>query len=174
MKTIMQEKTFSKPRTGVKGLPTGPKFRECSVSKEALIERERKWSTGSALDVLCLVAQSCHTLCDPMDCSPQAPLSMGILQARILEWAAMPSSRGSSQPRDRPGLPQCRILYHLSHQRSPQHLIVLIFTFFNNLYMASIFPFLFSPVWEHLRGQELLSYQSLMKKCLLTPRWLGN
>ena len=30
----------------------------------------------------------------------QALLSMGILQARILEWAAMPSSRGSSQPRD--------------------------------------------------------------------------
>ena len=32
--------------------------------------------------------------------APQAPLSMGILQARILEWVAMPSSRGSSQPRD--------------------------------------------------------------------------
>ena len=31
----------------------------------------------------------------------QAPRSMGILQARILEWVAMPSSRGSSQPRDR-------------------------------------------------------------------------
>jgi len=31
----------------------------------------------------------------------QAPLSMWILQARILEWVAMPSSRGSSQPRDR-------------------------------------------------------------------------
>ena len=30
----------------------------------------------------------------------QGPLSMGILQARILEWSAMPSSRGSSQPRD--------------------------------------------------------------------------
>ena len=30
----------------------------------------------------------------------QAPLSMGILQARILEWVVMPSSRGSSQPRD--------------------------------------------------------------------------
>ena len=30
----------------------------------------------------------------------QAPLSMGILQARILEWVAMPSSRGSSPPRD--------------------------------------------------------------------------
>jgi len=32
--------------------------------------------------------------------APHAPLSMGILQARILEWVAMPSSRGSSQPRD--------------------------------------------------------------------------
>ena len=42
----------------------------------------------------------CSTLCNPMDCS-QAPLSMGILQTRILEWVAMPSSRGSSQPRDR-------------------------------------------------------------------------
>ena len=30
----------------------------------------------------------------------QAPLSMGILQTRILEWAAMPSSTGSFQPRD--------------------------------------------------------------------------
>ena len=36
----------------------------------------------------------------PMDYSPQAPLSMGVLQARILEWVAMPSSRESSQPRD--------------------------------------------------------------------------
>ena len=51
--------------------------------------------------LLCLVPQSCPTLCDPMDCSPcQAPLSMGILQARILEWVAMPSSGGSSQLRD--------------------------------------------------------------------------
>ena len=34
------------------------------------------------------------------DCSPPGSWSMGILQARILEWVAMPSSRGSSQPRD--------------------------------------------------------------------------
>ena len=33
--------------------------------------------------------------------APQAPLSMGIIQARILDWVAMPSSRGSSQPSDR-------------------------------------------------------------------------
>ena len=39
----------------------------------------------------CAVTQSCPTLCDPMDCSQrQAPLSMGILQARILEWVAIP------------------------------------------------------------------------------------
>ena len=44
--------------------------------------------------------QSCPTLCNPLDCSPPAPLSMGIVQARILERAAKPSSRGSSQPRD--------------------------------------------------------------------------
>ena len=55
--------------------------------------------------MLCLVAQLFLTLCNPMDCSPpvahQGPLSMGILQARILDWVAMPSSRGSSQLRCR-------------------------------------------------------------------------
>ena len=40
------------------------------------------------------------TLCDPMDCSQPGFSLHGILQARILEWIAMPSSRGSSQPRD--------------------------------------------------------------------------
>ena len=43
-----------------------------------------------------LVAQSCPTLCDPMDCSPPGSFVHGILQARILEWVALPSSRGSS------------------------------------------------------------------------------
>ena len=50
--------------------------------------------------VLCLVTQSCLTLCDPMDCSPPGSSVHGILQARILEWVAMPSSGESSQPRD--------------------------------------------------------------------------
>ena len=36
----------------------------------------------------------CLTLCDPMDCSPSASSVHGILQARILEWVAMPSSMG--------------------------------------------------------------------------------
>ena len=46
------------------------------------------------------VAQSHPTLCDPMDCSPPGSSVHGILQARILEWVAISSSRGSSQPRD--------------------------------------------------------------------------
>ena len=44
------------------------------------------------------VAQSCLTLCDPMDCSPPGSSVHGILQARRLEWVAISSSRGSSQP----------------------------------------------------------------------------
>ena len=43
---------------------------------------------------------SCLTLCDPMDCSPPGFSVPGILQARILEWVAIFSSRGYSQPRD--------------------------------------------------------------------------
>ena len=42
--------------------------------------------------------QSCLTLCDPMDCSPPGSSVHGILQARILPWVAMPSSRASSHP----------------------------------------------------------------------------
>ena len=51
----------------------------------------------------CTHAQSLQlwpTLCDPMDCSPPGSSVRGILQAIILEWVAMPSSGGSSQPRD--------------------------------------------------------------------------
>ena len=46
------------------------------------------------------VAQSCPTLCDPMDSSLPGSAVHGIFQARILEWAAISFSRGSSQPRD--------------------------------------------------------------------------
>ena len=45
--------------------------------------------------------QPCPTLCDPMDCSSTGSSVHGHFQARILEWFAMPSSRGSSWPRDR-------------------------------------------------------------------------
>ena len=49
----------------------------------------------------CSVAQSSPTLCDLMDCNLPGSSVHGIVQARILEWFAIPFSRGSSQPRDR-------------------------------------------------------------------------
>ena len=42
--------------------------------------------------------QLCPTFCDPMDYSPKGSFVHGILQARILEWVAMPSSMGCSDP----------------------------------------------------------------------------
>ena len=53
---------------------------------------EVKWSE---------VAQSCPTLCNPVDCSLPGSSVHGILQARILEWVATSFSRVSSRPRDR-------------------------------------------------------------------------
>ena len=48
------------------------------------------------IELCVLVAQSYLTLCDPMDCSPPGSSVRGILQARRLEWVAIPFSRGSS------------------------------------------------------------------------------
>ena len=74
-----------------------------------------------------LVAQSCPTLCNPMDFGPACSSVHGISQARILEWAAIPFSRGSSSqghkprspalqadslPSEPPGKPRCSIIFH--------------------------------------------------------------
>ena len=64
--------------------------------------------------------QSCPTLCDPIGCSPLGSPVHRISQARILESVAMPSSTGSSQPRDRTHVSyiSCtgrRVLYKLPH-----------------------------------------------------------
>ena len=69
-----------------------------------------------------VVAQSCLTLCDPMDCSPPGPSAHGILQARILEQVAIPFYQGIFPAQGlNLGLPHCRqILYRLSHQVSIQ------------------------------------------------------
>ena len=86
----------------------------------------KKWLDWECMCcVLCAkLLQLCPTLCSPMDCSPPGSSVHAILQARILEWVAMPSSRGSSGSRDQTHvclhLLHCRqILYPLSHLRSP-------------------------------------------------------
>ena len=60
------------------------------------------------------VVQACLTLCDTMDCSPPGSSVHGIIQTRILEWGAIPFSRGSSWPRDwNWGLLHCRQTFTL-------------------------------------------------------------
>ena len=71
--------------------------------------------------MLCLVGQSCLTLCDSMDCSPpgssvhgDSPGNNTGVGCHALLQEIFPTQRSN------PGLPQCRwILYHLSHQGSP-------------------------------------------------------
>ena len=64
--------------------------------------------------------QSCPTLCDPTDCSPPVSSVHGILQVRILEWVAIPISRGSSPQGVEPGSPALQAdSLPLNHQGSP-------------------------------------------------------
>ena len=55
------------------------------------------------------VAQSCPTLCDPMDFSPPVSSLHGILQARILEWVAVPFSRNLPNPGIEPRSPTLQV-----------------------------------------------------------------
>ena len=69
----------------------GLKFRSVSESKNCCF----------FYDCCCLVAQSCPTLCDPVDCSLPGSSVHGISQVRMLEWVAICFSRGSSWSRVR-------------------------------------------------------------------------
>ena len=81
----------------------------------------------------CLVTKTCLTLCNPMDCSPPGSSVHGTPQASILEWVAISSSTGSSQPRDQTLISYIgRWTLPLSHQGSPpgtlrSHLITFSF-----------------------------------------------
>ena len=82
-----------------------------------------KIKLGVSCAVLCSVAQSCLTLFDPMDCSPPGSSVHGILQARILEWVAMPPHPPGDLPNlgIEPRSPTLQVvLYCLSHQGSPR------------------------------------------------------
>ena len=72
-----------------------------AISVLFLMEKLPKAKTGCCTYSLVLVAQSCLTLCVPMDCSPPGSSVHGILLVRILERIAMPPSKISSWPRDR-------------------------------------------------------------------------
>ena len=96
------------------------------VLKNAVFGFEKK--PKQDMRVYAQLPQLCLTLCTPVGCSPPGTSVHGILQARILEWVAMPSSRGSSptqgsDPRIRPkslGSPALAgSSLPLAHQESP-------------------------------------------------------
>ena len=84
-------------------------------------QREKSKFNNEILVLSC--AQWCLTLCYPMDCTLAGFYVHGIFQARILDWVAISSSRGSSQPRDLNPHRLCLLLWQadslpLSHQGS--------------------------------------------------------
>ena len=79
--------------------PTGQQLTQTSTKKN-LGKKKKKTNKKATTSSACVRAQSCPSLCDPMDCSLPGSSVHGILQARILEWVAYPFSRGSSQPRN--------------------------------------------------------------------------
>ena len=83
-----------------------------------------------------LVAQSCLTLCNSMDCNPPGSSVHGILQARTLEWVAMPSSRGSSLHRNRTWF---------------SHIAGGFFTVWTTREAYYVFPYIYTHVcvWPH-------------------------
>ena len=84
-----------------------PKFSSAKypIVYGALFSHKRRWSTDEKKNVKMLVAQSCPTLCDPMDCYPLGSSIHKILQARILEWVAIPFFRESSWTRNQTWVP---------------------------------------------------------------------
>ena len=89
------------------------------IKWDRLIHTFTWWTTGGS----CLCAkllQSCLTLCDFMDYCPPGSSVHGILQPWILEWVAVPSSKGSSWPETEPTslMSTCssrQVLYHWHH-----------------------------------------------------------
>ena len=86
-------------------------------------KKKRNWKFYVFL-LKSIVAQSCLTLCNPMDCNPMGSSVHGILQARILEWVAISYPKGFFHPRDQTGVSCIAgrfffFLNHLNHQGSP-------------------------------------------------------
>ena len=98
---------------------------------------------------------SCVRLCNSMDCSPPGSSIHGILQARILEWVALPSSRGSSQPSDRTRISyvSCTGRRVLSHGAAREALGRGV------IRSASLESWLISP-WSHPALRSLWSFLS--------------
>ena len=108
---------------------------DLDLFRDLVTWKEYQWSQGErAGGGMVIESFSLVQLSDPMDYSPPGFSVHGILQARILEWVAVPFSRGSSQPRDQTqDFPHCRQnLYCLSHQESHTQLSVVYSSLLNS------------------------------------------
>ena len=124
-----------------------------------LVSAEQQCESATCLRAKLL--QSCLTLCYPMDCCPRGSSVHGILQARKLEWVAVPFSRGSSPSRDRTRVSyisvSCigrRAPYHKRHMGSPEsaiHISIYVYTIYLYRWIPSFLSFpLLSPFPAHL------------------------
>ena len=145
----------------------------------------KKWK------VQVLVAQSCPTLYDPMNCSPPGSSLHGILQVRILAWVAIPFSRESFpvQGLKLALLHYRQILYHLSHQRVNFLVQTIVYLFCRlrnyqnkffppNRWMSGCMCSSFSerssrpaiPLWGVTHSSlELPTYQEILRTMTLVP-----
>ena len=124
--------------------------------------------TGAVFSASCTfvhakLLQSCLTLCDPMDYSPLGSSLHVILHAKILEWLAIPFSRGSSPPGDQTHVPgvSCtgrQVLCHWRHQGTP--LLLVTASYWNSfcllIWTCYITGFVFS-LRALLRCEHVLS-----------------
>ena len=106
-------------KEGVSLNQLSPEYFQCVQQASMSVLPDKKDSIISYVWEVSEVAQSCPTLCDPMDCSLPDPSVYGIFQARY--WSGLPFLLQEIFPTQglNPGLPHCRqTLYRLSHQGS--------------------------------------------------------
>ena len=124
---------------------------------------------------VCMHVQSHLTLWDPMDCSPPGSSVRGILQAGILEWVAMPSSRDLPASLASPALQV--VLYPLSHHGSPPKMYVCLYIYMFIYTYIYVVQSLSSVQFCNPMDYSTLSFPVL--HCLLEfaqihGRWVGD
>ena len=106
----------------------------CEIKKKKKVSSGRKYTPSSRIESE--VAQSCLTLCNPIDCSLPGSFIHEIFQARLMEWVAFSFSRGIFLTQgSNPDLLHCRqIIYDLSHQGNVSNRISICIKHFRGTY----------------------------------------
>ena len=123
------------------------------------------------------VAQSCPTLCHPVNCSLLHSSVYGIFQARVLEWVVISFSKGSSRHRDQTlvsHIASRHFIYHLSHQRSPSlkaSVYWILKTLCHFVLITMQDRYYYHPLWEI----TVMSLDPLVLSiCIPFDLWLWN